>query len=500
MSIQSGSKFRCYPTFEQKKTFSEWIGCQRFIYNAKVGEDRYFRTFLHNSLSLAGSIAPIDQQYSQFKNKDLTPFLYDVPSQVLRNAATRFKAAYSRFFVGLAERPTFKKRHGKQTVWLTNELFSFEPTGEVTVKKRNNKPDLQIHEHKLRIGTKRLDLGELVFSAHDEYALPASITISRHAGKWYVSFSYGKEGTEMTDEEMIAQFSGFSEEELDAITKGGDRGVKKKLVDSDGVVYDLTEEQQKKLDIKEKNRKRYERRFARQRPWSNRRKKTKDKIAKEKNYEADVRNDFAHKTSRRLIDSDAEIIVLEDLKIRNMTKAPEPKQDENGNYLPNGASAKAGLNKAILESCWGKIKTYTTYKGRRSGKLLIVVPPHHSSQECSRCGHTHPKNRKSQSEFVCQKCGFAENADLNAALVVKERGIKTLLAGEIAVKRKKRTMRLKKDKQQVGPGQPELTHGEMDVSRSAGRNRACRSHPSKNRETPTTTVPCAVYWRESSYS
>lgn len=494
MSFPNGIKFRCYPTEKQATILSQWIGCQRLIYNAKVSEDRYFRTFLSKSLSLAGSRVPIDQQYSQFKDKDLTPFLYDVPSQILRNAAVRFRGAYSRFFAGLAERPTCKSKHGRQAVWLTSELFRFEATGKVMVKERNNKPDLHIKEHKLHIGTKTNDLGELSFLAHDEYDLPASITIARHAGKWYVSFTYAEEGVEMTDDELVAHFSAMSPEELESVTLGGDRGVAKKLVDDEGTIYDTTDEQKANLAKKEVKRKCYERRFARQQQGSNRQRKTKAKIARIKKYEADVRENFAHQTSSKLVKSDAQVFVLEDLKIKNMTKRPEPKQDENGKYLPNGASAKAGLNRSILASSWGKIKTFTTYKGRRTGKLLITVSAYRSSQECSSCGHTHPKNRKSQSEFVCRKCGFAANADHNAALVIKKRGINLLVEKSVVVKQKKRTMRLKKDSRlaAIGPEQPESTHGEMDVSRSVGRSLAHRSRPSKNCETPTTKASSAV--------
>ena len=66
-----------------------------------------------------------------------------------------------------------------------------------------------------------------------------------------------------------------------------------------------------------------------------------------------------------------------------MTKAPKPKKaQENGKYLPNGAAAKAGLNKAILESAWGKTKLFTVYKAGRANKLVIAVPPQGTSQEC----------------------------------------------------------------------------------------------------------------------
>ena len=64
--------------------------------------------------------------YARFKSRELTPWLYEVPSQVLRNGAVRWKTAYSRFFQMLGGRPTIQRKSGPQSVWLTNELFSFE--------------------------------------------------------------------------------------------------------------------------------------------------------------------------------------------------------------------------------------------------------------------------------------------------------------------------------------------------------------------------------------
>lgn len=95
--MSSGIKFRCHPTCEQKHILSQWMGCQRVIYNAKVAEDRYYRTFSRKALSLAGIMPPVDQEYARFKNRESTPYLYEVPPQILRNGATRFMAAYHRF-------------------------------------------------------------------------------------------------------------------------------------------------------------------------------------------------------------------------------------------------------------------------------------------------------------------------------------------------------------------------------------------------------------------
>jgi len=77
----TGKKFRIYPSGDQAKTLLQWIGHQRFIYNAKVQEDRYFRKFAHKALSLVGEQVPCDQQYSQFKTEE-TAFLKEVPSQI----------------------------------------------------------------------------------------------------------------------------------------------------------------------------------------------------------------------------------------------------------------------------------------------------------------------------------------------------------------------------------------------------------------------------------
>ena len=119
-----------------------------------------------------------------------------------------------------------------------------------------------------------------------------------------------------------------------------------------------------------------------------------------------------------------EIVVLEDLKVKNMTRRAAPKQDEKGNYLPNGQVARRGLNKAILGSAWGGLKTRLTDK-----TTVVLCPPAYTSQCCSECGHVEEGNRKGQSEFVCLVCGHSENADLNAAKNIRRAGIALLDQG-----------------------------------------------------------------------
>src|SRR5258708_4046013 len=87
-------------------------------------------------------------------------------------------------------------------------------------------------------------------------------------------------------------------------------------------------------------------RLSRKKRGSNRRKKASKLVAKQHRHITNQRKDFLHKQSRKLVDA-YQTVVFEDLAVANLIKRPKPKQDEMGAYVPNGASAKAGLNKSI---------------------------------------------------------------------------------------------------------------------------------------------------------
>lgn len=80
----TGIKLRANPTSHQKLILSQWMGCARSIWNAKVEEERYYRTYARKYCTI-GTYAPIDQTTSQFKSKELSPWLSECPSQILRN-------------------------------------------------------------------------------------------------------------------------------------------------------------------------------------------------------------------------------------------------------------------------------------------------------------------------------------------------------------------------------------------------------------------------------
>lgn len=402
-----GQLFQLYPTKNQANVLLDWIGCQRFIYNAKVSEDRYFRTFAKKSLGLNLKDIPIDQTYSQFKAN--AHFLKSVPSQILRNGAVRWMNAYNRFFKKLGGRPKFKQPHGRQSVLITSELFNLF---------KNKDDNWFIH-----LGTKRFPLGNIKLSKNTPIEqMPKMVVVSVNAGKWSLSFNteeineQGEIKQFPTPQEVLSELSQYSHSELRSLTNGVDRGVILPACDAKSLIEErVFTENEKQLKLKEKKRKKYQKRLTKQQRHSNRYKRTKQKIARLSAYKANCITNMAHKVSHALTeDKSTKIIALEALPVKNMTRSAKGNQEKHGKNVKQ----KAGLNRSILQSGWGKIKTFSTYKAFKNGKLFVTVPPQHTSQECAACGTINSANRLSQSQFACQACGVKINADLNAGNVI----------------------------------------------------------------------------------
>ena len=139
---------------------------------------------------------------------------------------------------------------------------------------------------------------------------------------------------------------------------------------------------------------------------------------------ADRRRDWAEKLSTRMV-REHDLIVLERLNIKGMTRKPAPKPDPDvpGSFLPNKSRAKAGLSRGLLASGWGLLASRLEQKGAAAGVTVVQVDPRYTSQQCHVCGHTESGNRKSQAVFRCLGCGHEDHADRNAARNILARGL-----------------------------------------------------------------------------
>ena len=128
------------------------------------------------------------------------------------------------------------------------------------------------------------------------------------------------------------------------------------------------------------------------------------------------RNDWIEKTTTTLAKANI-LVAMEDLDVKAMTKRPKPRPDpaKPGQYLHNGAKAKAGLNRSILSNNWSRLMKRLKDKMDANGGRLVIVPAAYTSQTCHQCGHVAKENRDSQAVFKCVECGYRANADVNAA-------------------------------------------------------------------------------------
>jgi putative transposase len=139
---------------------------------------------------------------------------------------------------------------------------------------------------------------------------------------------------------------------------------------------------------------------------------------------ANQRKDFHHKQARTLVER-YDVLVVEDLAIANMVRRakPVPDPDNPGQFLPNGARAKSGLNRSISDAGWGQFVSILRAKAEDAGRTLIEVDPRHTSDRCESCGHAARGNRVTQAEFVCQHCGHTAQADEHAARNILRAGL-----------------------------------------------------------------------------
>jgi putative transposase len=150
-----------------------------------------------------------------------------------------------------------------------------------------------------------------------------------------------------------------------------------------------------------------ERRKARQRVGSRRRERTKLTIARLKAREADRRRDWIEQLSTDLAHR-FDLICVENLDVRAMTRSARGTSQRPG----RGVRQKAGLNRGILASGWGRLVDRLEHKA--FGRIL-KLPAAYTSQRCSACGHVAADSRQSQTAFRCVACAWTGNADYNAA-------------------------------------------------------------------------------------
>ena len=159
----------------------------------------------------------------------------------------------------------------------------------------------------------------------------------------------------------------------------------------------------------------------RKRGSKSRRKLAKNE-AKQHQKIARSRQDFHYKTAQKLVRSGAKFFFHEDLNLKGLTKLNKVKQDDNGTYLPNGQSAKSGLNKSWLDAAFGQFFKTLDYIAEKAGAVVIPQKPAYTSMVL---GY--------RNEIIFTDCGIRDywdeqnslmvDRDINAAINLKRLGL-----------------------------------------------------------------------------
>jgi putative transposase len=234
-----------------------------------------------------------------------------------------------------------------------------------------------------------------------------NVTVSRSGDNWFISIQSERE-VEVPKHPALAAV-------------GIDMGIVRFATLSDGSYIEPLSSFKKH----ERKLAREQRNLARKVKFSNNWHKQKKKITRLHQRIANVRADFLHKTSTAISKNHA-VVVLEDLRIRNMSASASGTKEQPGRNV----NQKRQLNRSILDQGWFEFRRQLEYKQEWAGGLVLAVPPQYTSRTCPECGHVSGDNRKTQAKFLCVECGYSENADLVAAINILAAGHAVAACGE----------------------------------------------------------------------
>lgn len=395
---------------KQEEILFNWLCILRFLYNSALKQ----RTVNYDNFRKNTSY---EDQANELPNvKEVFPWFAQVPSQCLQQKLKDLDYAYKRFFQGLGGFPKLQKRNNTMSM-----RFPDAKQFSVSTTKGKRKGFLKLP---------KIGLVKFVNSKDIEGTIK-NCTISRNpSGEYFVSL-------QVEQDALVIIRRNWS------TATAIDRGVRTFGMTSEAEALEMPIKKIKNLERKVK---RAQRDLSRKKKGSNNFKKQAFKLAKAHQKIVNLRQDSLHKFSRNVTKSHS-IVVLEDLKIKNMTTSSKGTKEEPGKMVKQ----KSGLNRSILRQGWYEFERQLSYKLLWGGGDLVKVPANYTSQTCPDCGHVAKENRKNEA-FNCVSCGHSGHADVVGARNILERGHRLSVCGEV-VPRVSKKLALKKTSLKQKPKQ-----------------------------------------------
>lgn len=369
-----GFKIRLYPTKEQEELMWKHIHASRFIYNYMLAlqNERY-----ENGNKYLSRFDMI-KMLPQIKERENFKWLCEVSAATLSISSTDLHNSFSRFFKKQSKHPKFKsKKRAKSKfpirsnkMYFTESCVNIEKIGKVKYKTDFDFPKGR--------GFKYINA-----------------RVSFINGKWMLSF-----GIEC--ENQVQELNDFS--------MGIDLGIKELAVvaygNDDSLVFHNINKSKTVRTIWH-NIKILQRRISRKYEKN----KHGNKFVKTRNIErcerrllkmyarlSNIRNNYIHQTTHRLVSMLPKRVVMENLNVQGMMK-------------------NRHISKAVHEQCLYEFIRQMKYKCEWNGIEFIQVDRFYpSSKTCSFCGNIKKDLKLSDRKYVCSECGFTIDRDLNAAI------------------------------------------------------------------------------------
>ena len=383
--VQAVFRLRLYPTEEQELLLKQFCGAARWVYNWGLARWKERQAEGLNTTAYELMI-----ELALMKYCEPTKWLQDIQAAGLQQSLSHLGLAFSNFFKKTSNTPQFKKRGDRDS-------FSFPQN--VTIDSVKSQITLPI----IKSVTYR--------GSFKEGSVIKTVTVVREGDGWYACIRTMKTVTEHTADKRIVGID-VGVATLATVHNGSkalqfhhhaglDKMIKRISI--------LNEQMSRKRRVDKVN--------------SKNREKARAKLAKAYARLTNMRKDCLHKLSRSLVRHNGTIIV-EDLKIKNMTKSASGTLESPGTNV----AQKRGLNRVITKQAWGMFFNMLEYKCNWYGRTFIKVDAKNTSRTCPSCNHIAKENRESQAVFHCVACGHQDNADSVGALNVLRRGLATQLS------------------------------------------------------------------------